>query len=426
MGGMNEGPGRREGNAAPERLERLSGRMATALLFALGLLASSPRAIAQGEAVSTAPPPAGSEEGAPDPAEVRRLRQEVDRLRLRLDERKGSVDDAAEEARRLDRLVELLTKERLLAEAEWRSASAEKVALGVEIESAGKAREEVLRRLGSHLATLYRLGEGGVLRLLIAPGSPDRLAAARQLALFVRRDLRITRELEEGERLAGAKREEIGRLEESVLRLARARAVKEEELREARVRQNLVASELRRVQERDSRKLADLQERAGRLERILELLSKSRLSRELSGEDPRRFRGALGWPHSGPVVTFFGRQKHPRFLAFVMNNGIEIGASPGAPVVAVFPGRVLYARFLKGYGNTVIVDHGSKFLTIYAKLGSVSTMEGRDVRIDESVGTVGAPAEDEGAVVYFEIRDGGKAVDPIPWLRPATPGRAKG
>ena len=118
----------------------------------------------------------------------------------------------------------------------------------------------------------------------------------------------------------------------------------------------------------------------------------------------------------------FGRQKHPRFDAWVMNNGIEVAAPAGTRVVAAYPGRVVHARWLKGYGNLVIVDHGARFLSLYGRLAAVSVREGDDVRMNDPVGVVAAPTEDEPAGAYLEIRDAGKAVDPLPWFRPSGAG----
>ncbi len=401
-------------------------RLTLSLALVVVLAVVDPAGAQTPMATSVSPaPPAEPDSAAPDPREIARLRSEVEQLRSRVESRRGSVTDAAAEARRLDVLVVLLARERQLAEAEIRKASAEADSVAAEIEQATRARAHVVERLGKRLAALYRLGSGGLVRILLAPGPGDRLEAARTIAFLARRDQALLRELRERTDVLVRHTEELSRLRATVEQLARRRSSKEEELREARNHQSIVAGELRRAQNRDAQRLADLQERAGRLERLLDLIEKSKRAPSLPGENPHRFRGALAWPYDGSVLTAYGRRKHAKFDAWVMNNGIDIAAAPGHVVQAVYPGKVVYSRWLKGYGNLVILDHGSRFLTLYGKLGSISVEDGSEVKIGETVGSVGIPSDEEPAEVYFEIRDGGQAVDPVEWLRPSTRSAAK-
>jgi len=362
---------------------------------------------------------------APDPAEIDRLRREVTELKTRVEGRKSVVADASAEAKRIDLLVQLLGRERELAEAELKRATHEAKNLAEDIGRTSAARQQAVEKLGTRLGALYRLGNGGMMRLLLAPGSGDRMAMARTLAYLARRDRRLVRDLEERSRLLAEQSSNLTRVRELVTQLARRRLAKEDELREARNRQSLVAADLRHQQERDARRLTELQERAGRLERLLDLIQKSSRPMALQGESARHFRGALAWPLPGPVRSGFGRQKHPRWGAYVMNNGIEIDSPAGRGVAVVYPGRVLYAKWLQGYGNLVIVDHGDRFLTLYGKLAGVSVKEGDDVKMGQPVGAVSVPSEDEPTTLYFEIRDGGQAVDPVNWLRPPAGGSVK-
>lgn len=94
--------------------------------------------------------------------------------------------------------------------------------------------------------------------------------------------------------------------------------------------------------------------------------------------------------------------------------GLEIKAAVGAPVRAVFAGRVAFADRYGPYGRLVIVDHGDHYYSVSGNLANIDVKVGMDVSAGERLGTVGD--EGRGAMLYFEIRHGTETVNPGPWL----------
>lgn len=132
------------------------------------------------------------------------------------------------------------------------------------------------------------------------------------------------------------------------------------------------------------------------------------------GEEAKRFassKGALAPPLSGRVVANFG-QRHENGATY---RGVIVRSSRGAPVKAVSAGTVLFAGPLAGLGDTVIVSHGGRYHSVYGRLGSVRFKVGDNVEAGDVVGTL--PADD--GDLHFEMREGGRAIDPLPWLRGA-------
>jgi septal ring factor EnvC (AmiA/AmiB activator) len=127
------------------------------------------------------------------------------------------------------------------------------------------------------------------------------------------------------------------------------------------------------------------------------------------------FRGALDWPATGRVTAGFTAGTGPS--GAVVRNGIEIGAPPGSPVVAVYPGVVDYAEPFSGFGNLVIVNHGGNYLSLYGYLDSISVARGDHVDAGTELGKVGMPPAGPPAL-YFELRVDGRSVDPVQWLKP--------
>ena len=130
----------------------------------------------------------------------------------------------------------------------------------------------------------------------------------------------------------------------------------------------------------------------------------------------RPFQGDLPWPAQGKVLRAFGRQSTSRFGTAIVRNGMEIGAEEGQPVRSIHEGTVAYADQFEGYGQLVIIDHGSRAYSLYGYLGSVDTARGQRIDPLAVVGTVGRDPGGNPAL-YFELRVDGAAVDPLQWLK---------
>jgi murein DD-endopeptidase MepM/ murein hydrolase activator NlpD len=127
-------------------------------------------------------------------------------------------------------------------------------------------------------------------------------------------------------------------------------------------------------------------------------------------------RGKLPWPARGEVLEGFGQHTHPKFGTATQNNGIDIGAAGGAAVRATADGKVDYSDWLSGYGNCVILSHGSGYYTLYAHLASLSAANGQEVSAGTVLGTVGDTGSLKGTLLHFEVRQGARAMDPQNWL----------
>ncbi|HEX7504282.1 MAG TPA: peptidoglycan DD-metalloendopeptidase family protein [Syntrophales bacterium] len=124
-------------------------------------------------------------------------------------------------------------------------------------------------------------------------------------------------------------------------------------------------------------------------------------------------KGRFQWPVKGPVITRFGIQPG----SGMKYNGIKIAAKEGAPVYAAAAGTIIYASYVKGYGDTIIVKHDENFTSVYAYLKSSAAKRDDRVKKGEKIASVG-PAEESGGepYLYFEIREKNKARNPLFFL----------
>lgn len=98
------------------------------------------------------------------------------------------------------------------------------------------------------------------------------------------------------------------------------------------------------------------------------------------------------------------------------NQGLIFAAAEGAPIYAVFPGKIVFSDWLNGYGLLLIVDHGQGYMTLYAHNQSLIKHKGDHVLQGEKLATVGHSGELKQSALYFEVRQNGKAVSPLQWL----------
>jgi len=120
--------------------------------------------------------------------------------------------------------------------------------------------------------------------------------------------------------------------------------------------------------------------------------------------------GVLGWPVSGPVTSGFGLRWGR------MHEGIDIAVAEGTPVRAAGAGTVIYAGWMGGYGNLVVVDHGNGLSTAYAHNSSLGVGVGQSVTAGQVVSYSGNTGNSTGPHVHFEVRVNGSPVDPLGYL----------
>lgn len=161
--------------------------------------------------------------------------------------------------------------------------------------------------------------------------------------------------------------------------------------------------------------LAALKESADALDRQLAALEKP----AVTSRGPALFsiqKGRLIPPVPGKIISRFGIRQTGDYKSFTFQSGIDIRGEQGEPVRSVFKGNVVYAQWLKGYGNMVIIDHGENYYTLYAHLHEMFRKKGDAVDTGEVIATVGDTGSLKGVRLHFELRHHGKPVDPLEWL----------
>ena len=132
---------------------------------------------------------------------------------------------------------------------------------------------------------------------------------------------------------------------------------------------------------------------------------------------PEAKKGELYWPVPGHhrITSPFGYRIHPILGYKKFHTGIDISGANGTPVVAAASGTVIASRFMGGYGNCIMIDHGSK-VTVYGHLSGRAVSVGQSVSGGQTIGYIGSTGMSTGPHLHFEVRVNGSVQNPLNYL----------
>lgn len=286
-------------------------------------------------------------------------------------------------------------------------------------------RRQALRK---RLRFTYMYGRARSLEVMFSANSfPDLMRRTAFLGRILRQDEELVHKVEDQETEVNGR---LATLHDKHREVDALQAEKEseqaeyEKLKEERARS---LAKVRGEREANERSVRELERAAQAMEGVLAELERQRQERrrqqthpdldELDRLDFSRNKGRLPWPATGKIITQFGRHEHPKYKTVTVSNGVDIAARMGSGVFSVGDGVVDLVQWLPGYGQTVILNHGRGFYTIYGHLSAVAVAAGARVNPGDRLGAVGDTGSLKGACLHFELREGGEARDPMNWLR---------
>jgi septal ring factor EnvC (AmiA/AmiB activator) len=348
---------------------------------------------------------------APDRARTEALAR---RATARLQALQHEADRLAADERTLINDVRKLEIDRQLKAAELKQVDADAAKVQADLtatttrmaalEASDKEQTPELR---SRLVEIYKLGQGRYLRMILSTGDLRQLGqSTRTVAALAKLDrdrieshARTYEELNKTRSALEARRAELTALRTAAEK-AQAAAQRAEQMKNDLIR------DIDRKRDLNAQLAGELQAAQQKLQAALRDLAAGAPA-DAASLPLKPFRGELPWPVGGAVTRRFARGT---------SNGIEIAADDGAEASAVHDGVVAFAGSFGGFGNLVILDHGSDTFSLYGDLLEFAVKKGGRVDRGQTVGIVG-PTSSGGNGVYFELRVDGQPVDPLQWLK---------
>ncbi len=365
------------------------------------------------------------------------LRSRIEALKSELDQKEATRRESRDALRESERAISDANRELRSLEAESRAAQTALQNLSGKRHSLGAALAQQQVALGRMLAARYAAGPPDVVRIALSGNDPNEAARSLvYLAAFSRAAARLIGEFRAGAaelaQVAQSVREKAARLEDIE---AGKRAERLKILAETHARKRLLArlaGDIRNSRREIKSLLADESHLARLVEEIGRVLSakpgagyaprqrRGVVTEKLPERSPDRaetgpfseLRGKLRLPVRGELVARFGS---PRREGGGASKGVFIRSAEGQPVRSVAPGRVVFADWMRGFGNLLIVDHGEAYLSVYGNNEALLKQPGDAVSVGEPIATVGSTGGSTETGLYFELRHLGKAFDPLRW-----------
>jgi murein hydrolase activator len=273
--------------------------------------------------------------------------------------------------------------------------------------------------LAGQMRAAYQIGRQEPLKLLL--NQEDPALAGRMFvyySYFGRARAGEIRLIEDDVQRLGELASELDAEDAKLAELEKQQRAQLDELEQAHERRSVVLANLEVQSRGRAQNLERLRGQQAGLERLLHELRSAMARFPVEGNDAfTRLRGKLAWPVSGRLVARFGEAR----AAGVRWDGVLVATERGAPVKAVCQGRVIYADWLPGLGLLAIVDHGDGYLSLYGHNDRLYKAAGEQVAAGDTIAAAGDSGGSPRPELYFEIRKGGKPVDPRPWFKAPEP-----
>lgn len=375
--------------------------------------------------------------GIPTPAhsgpkeDLRALREKVERLTRELAAAESSKSDATDALRESERAISQSSRRLHELQAEQEQVRARIAELEAEQARLGITAREQQQRLARTLRNAYLYGSTDTVALLLAPGDPNQTARRLRYLGYVYRDRaaaigRLRQDRTQIEALAAESR----RQSEALAALEGEQTGAQQALLRQRGERAAALARMSAQIDRQRREMDALKRDEERLGKLVQKLAKQLAARPSkkkparpAGNAGREKPGALAAlprqdapvasPLSGELAARFGS---PRSGTGLRWNGWFIAAARGSPVKAPASGRVVFADWLRGFGNLLILDHGEGLMSLYGNNEALLKSVGEDVRRGEHIAAVGNSGGNADSGLYFEVRFQGKPVDPAHWI----------
>lgn len=285
--------------------------------------------------------------------------------------------------------------------------------------------ERHYQMLARHSQANIALGKPGYLKILLNQEDVSSLDRNQVYLDYINKArLSSIQEVRNDLTELGLVRERIVSESEQLKTLREQQASQQEQLNREKERYAMMIAGLDRDITSQGKKLeqlkadaAKLQDLIARLQRESEASKKKRPPPDKSYTTPPPVRakgGSLPWPVDGRLLASYGSSRE---LGSLKWQGVVIGAQEGEDVRAISPGQVVFADWMRGYGQLIIIDHGGGLISLYGYNRSLEKNTGSWVKQGEVIARVGTSGGNDSPALYLEIRSNGKPKDPFNWLQ---------
>jgi septal ring factor EnvC (AmiA/AmiB activator) len=365
---------------------------------------------------------------AGQPEELENLRQRIAAMQHEMDKTSASKSEAVDALRESERAISDGNRKLSELAAQQRDADRQLNELQARQHSLSSTMSSQQVLLGRLLYQQYLGGQQEYAKLLLSNQDPNQVARDLQYYRYIARNRAnwlstLRNNLQQVTALGGAAREQ----REVLAGLESEQKSQQQELQEKQRERERTLNNISQQLRSQRREIHRLQQDENRLAHLVEKISqmlaqpksKSLFHNDklpdsrFDGKPFAELKGKLAFPVKGEVSNRFGALRPD---STVLWKGIQIKAGSGQAVKVVASGRVVFADWLRGFGNLLIVDHGKGYMSLYGNNETLYKRVGDELRGGDTISTVGNSGGNEDSGLYFELRLESKPLDPLKWL----------
>lgn len=345
--------------------------------------------------------------------DLEKLRKRITTLQRELEKNSESKSEAVDALRESERAIS--DSNRRLGELARRQADASRslVQLQEQSRQLSQSMQEEQLMLNRLLYQQYLGGKQEYLKLLLDARDPNQTARELQYYEYIARSranwLKALRsKLQRLNSVTAQAREksvEIAALQQEA-QTQRQRLENEKHSRQQTLGQ--LARQIKQQHKEIGRLQRDENRLSGLVEKLAHMIAQPKGSQVFHS-----LKGRLVLPVKGKPANQFGARRPDTRVPW---KGWFVRAASSQPVRAVASGSVVYADWLRGFGNLMIIDHGDGYMSLYGNNETLYKQVGEEVRGGETIADVGNSGGNEDSGLYFELRHEGKPLDPALWI----------
>ena len=362
---------------------------------------------------------------------------ELDHLRKEITDYERKIKNTSDrEKSEIERLNEIDEEISLVRNLIYRLRREEKIKeksitqAEVTIEKKESEHTSLVNRYAKRVTHTYKKGRLSDLeKLLDAKSWRQAVYRAKYIKIISEHDRSLADEIRRNLVEIEAKRTLLERELNDIRKIDKEKLSRKKWLEQRRRVRNKELGNLKRDRQKMSVALNQRKKAAQQMESIISHLERERVARiaelerrrkemELLGSVPfKELKGKLPWPIEGKVISRFGTYQNPNLKTVTENTGIDIHGSEGTEVRSIYDGIVTTVTYIRGYGNTVILDHGDGFYSVYTHVMDVEVEENSYVNARDIIAHVGDSGSLEGTKLHFEIWGNKDKLNPELWLK---------
>jgi septal ring factor EnvC (AmiA/AmiB activator) len=357
---------------------------------------------------------------------LQKEKERLEQLRAKIEKQEEILSQVKKkETRILDGLGRLennlMVKEKELQSSQERIESNQSriVELSIKIHRLEQSLREQETVLGKRLRHIHKEGEMFPLKVMFSADNFNELIQRiKYMEMITAYDSALFQNFRRQIGQLGDERKALEQASVTLENAERETRAKALEFQKEKAGKNAFLLSLKKEKDLTLQAQKEFEQSSERLTRLIMELENKLVSGE--GIEFAEAKGYLQLPTlGGKQLNSFGKKLDESYGAYIVHNGINIKIARGTTVRSVFDGKVLFNGYLEGYGNLVIIGHGSQYHSLYGHLSESTVVVGKTVKRGDVIGRSGDTGSLVGESLYFELRHQGQPIDPNGWFKVA-------